>query len=106
VRRGGWTPTTALLILDLMKTNSGERPRCTAIVPNVKKLHDAARAANRHRIGFGAVRLQGYLVPVDGTASEGPYMEQYAAWHMCKGGLAIITEHVTVTRSDMINFAN
>jgi isochorismate hydrolase len=36
--------TTALLILDLMKTNCGVRPRCMATVPNVKKLLDAARA--------------------------------------------------------------
>ena len=35
--------TTALLILDLMKTNCGVRPRCIATVPNVKKLLDAAR---------------------------------------------------------------
>jgi Isochorismatase family len=37
--------TTALLILDLMKANCGQRPRCLATVPNVKKLHDDARAA-------------------------------------------------------------
>jgi len=37
--------TTALLILDLMKANCGQRPRCLATVPNVKKLHDEARAA-------------------------------------------------------------
>lgn len=37
--------TTALLILDLMKSGCGSRPRCVATVPNVKKLHDAARAA-------------------------------------------------------------
>ena len=37
--------TTALLILDMMKTNCPKRPRCSATVPNVKKLHDAARAA-------------------------------------------------------------
>ncbi len=36
--------TTALLILDLMKTNCGARPRCGATVPNIKKLLDAARA--------------------------------------------------------------
>jgi len=164
--------TTALLILDLMKTNCGERPRCTAMVPNVKKLHDAARAANMMVfytlvgppgatpadmvpgitprdgewiyqrgpdkylgsdlekrlkdkgiktviitgtsaqgvvIGTGSGSAQrGYkvIVPVDGMASEDPYMEQYAAWHMYKGGPAIITQHVTVTRSDMIKFAN
>ena len=38
--------TTALLILDMMKQNCGARPRCVATVPNVKRLHDAARAAN------------------------------------------------------------
>jgi nicotinamidase-related amidase len=38
--------TTALLVLDLMKNNCGERPRCAAIVPNVKKLIDQARAHN------------------------------------------------------------
>jgi len=37
--------TTALLILDMMKSNCGARPRCAATVPNVKRLHDAARAA-------------------------------------------------------------
>src|SRR5215467_3125005 len=36
--------TTALLILDLMKTNCGVRPRCATTVPNVRKLLDAARA--------------------------------------------------------------
>src|ERR1700691_5004235 len=37
--------TTALLVLDMMKMNCGARPRCVASVPNVKRLHDAARAA-------------------------------------------------------------
>src|SRR4051812_1887668 len=38
--------TTALLVLDFMKNNCGQRPRCAAIVPNVKKMIDAARAHN------------------------------------------------------------
>ena len=38
--------TTALLVLDMMKSNCGVRPRCLATVRNVKKLLDAARAAN------------------------------------------------------------
>src|SRR5258706_6918701 len=38
--------TTALLILDMMKGGCSARPRCVATVPNVKKLHDAARAAD------------------------------------------------------------
>jgi nicotinamidase-related amidase len=38
--------TTALLVLDLMRNNCGERPRCLPIVPTVKKLIDEARAHN------------------------------------------------------------
>ena len=37
-------PKTALLVLDMMKGNCGVRPRCSATVPNIKKLIDAARA--------------------------------------------------------------
>ena len=163
--------TTALLILDMMKTNCPKRPRCSATVPNVKKLHDAARAAGamvfyslvggdnptpadivdpgiaprdgewvfqrgpdkyfgsgleerlKKRgiktvivcgtsaqgvvIGTGSGSAQrGYkvIVPVDCMSSEDPYMEQYAAWHMFKGGPAIVTDQTTLTRSDMIKF--
>src|SRR5260370_42516159 len=38
--------TTALLILDVSKDGACRtRPRCMATIPNVKRLHDAARAA-------------------------------------------------------------
>jgi nicotinamidase-related amidase len=38
--------TTALLILDMTKGGScSMRPRCIATLPNIKRLHDAARAA-------------------------------------------------------------
>ena len=37
--------TTALLILDMMKTNCGARPRCVATVPTIKRLHEEARKA-------------------------------------------------------------
>ena len=162
--------TTALLILDMMKSGCSARPRCVATVPNVKKLHDAARAAGamvfytlvgdkpvpsevidpgfapregewvaqrgpdkylgsglderlKARgiktvivcgtsaqgvvIGTGSGSAQrGYkvVVPVDCMSSEDPYMEQYAAWHMYKGGPVIITSQTTLTRSDMIKF--
>ena len=162
--------TTALLILDMMKRGCGSRPRCLATVPNVKKLHDQARAAGAmifytlvgdkpepseiidHGIapregewvaqrgpdkfmgsgldeklkargiktvivcgtsaqgvviGTGSGSAQrGYkvIVPVDCMSSEDPYMEQYAAFHMAKGGPAVVTEKTTVTRSDMIKF--
>src|SRR5215208_1579493 len=38
--------TTALLVLDMMKGNSGVRQRCGTSVPNVKKLVDVAREHN------------------------------------------------------------
>jgi nicotinamidase-related amidase len=163
--------TTALLILDMMKGGCSARPRCVATVPNVKKLHDAARAAGAMVfytlvggdkptpadimdtgfaprdgewvaqrgpdkflgsglderlkaqgiktvivcgtsaqgvvIGTGSGSAQrGYkvIVPVDCMSSEDPYMEQYAVWHMFKGGPAIVTSQTTLTRSDMVKF--
>lgn len=163
--------TTALLILDMMKGGCSARPRCVATVPNVKKLHDAARAAGamvfytlvggdkptpeqimdpgfaprdgewvvqrgpdkflgsglderlKARgiktvivcgtsaqgvvIGTGSGSAQrGYkvIVPVDCMSSEDSYMEQYAAWHMFKGGPAVVTSQTTLTRSEMIKF--
>lgn len=38
--------TTALLLLGLMKENCGIQPRCVAAVPNIKRVHDMARAHN------------------------------------------------------------
>ena len=55
----------------------------------------------------GAVQ-RGYkaVVPVDGMSAEDAYDEQYAAWHLYKGGPIALTENVTLTRSDMITFGN
>jgi nicotinamidase-related amidase len=58
-------------------------------------------------IGTGSGAAQrGYkvVVPVDGMSSDDAYMEQYTAFHMSKGGPAVVTEQVTLTRSDMITF--
>jgi nicotinamidase-related amidase len=164
--------TTALLILDMMKANCGARPRCVATVPNVKRLHDAARAAGAMvwyslvgsdgkatpadmidpgfmpregewarqngpdkflgsnleeklkargiktvivcgtsfqgvGIGTGSGSAQrGYkvIVPIDCLSAEDPYMEQYAAWHLFKGGPAVVTSQVTLTRTAMVKF--
>ncbi len=52
--------TTALLVLDLMKSNCGERPRCAATVPNVQRLVDTH--ADRRNFGHalvGLVRVNG-----------------------------------------------
>ena len=165
--------STALLILDMMKANCGMRPRCVATVPNVKRLHDGARAAGMmvwyslvgsnnqatpadmidpgiaalcdgewerdggpdkflgshleeklkarniktvivcgtsfQGVGIGTgsgLAQRGYkvIVPVDCLSSEDAYNEQYAAWHLYKGGPAGVTAQVTLTRSTMIKF--
>ena len=164
--------TTALLFLDIMKAGCTARPRCVAAVPNMKRLHDEARAHNmviwyslvgsngkatpddimdpaiKPRAGewyrqsgpdkFMGSTLQatlkqagiktvivcgnsfqgatvgtasgaaqrGYkvIVPVDCSAGEDAYHEQYAAFHLAKGGPAGVTSNVTLTRSAMIKF--
>jgi nicotinamidase-related amidase len=55
----------------------------------------------------GAVQ-RGYkaIVPVDGMSAEDAYNEQYATWHLYKGGPAVLTDNVTLTRSDLIKFPN
>jgi nicotinamidase-related amidase len=164
--------TTALLFLDIMKGGCTARPRCVAAVPNMKRLHDQARAhdmvvwyslvgsngkatpddimdaAIKPRVGewyrqggpdkfmgstleptlkqagiktvivcgnsfqgatvgtaSGAAQ-RGYkvIVPVDCSAGEDVYNEQYAAFHLAKGGPVGVTGNVTMTRSTMIKF--
>ena len=164
--------TTALLFLDIMKTGCSARPRCVAAVPNMKRLHDAARAHNMvvwyslvgsngkatpddvmdpaikprpgewyrqggpdkflgstlepvlkqagiktvivcgnsfqgATVGTSQEAVQrGYkvIVPVDCSAGEDVYHEQYAAFQLAKGGPTIVTDKVTLTRSTMIKF--
>jgi nicotinamidase-related amidase len=164
--------TTALLFLDMMKGNCSARPRCVAAVPNMKRLHEQARAHNmvvwyslvgsngkatpddimdpaiKPRAGewyrqsgpnkflgstLGPVLREsgiktviicgnsfqgatvgtaseaaqrGYnvIVPVDCSAGEDEYHEQYAAFHLAKGGPVIVTSKVTMTRSPMVKF--
>ena len=44
------------------------------------------------------------IVPVDCSAGEDVYHEQYAAYHLAKGGPAGVTMNVTMTRTTMIKF--
>jgi len=58
-------------------------------------------------VGTGSGLAQrGYkvIVPIDCLSSEDLYMEQYAAWHMFKGGPAVVTSNSTLTRSTMVTF--
>ena len=164
--------TTALLFLDMMKVNCNARPRCVAAVPNMKRLHDEARAHNMvvwyslvgsngkatpddvvdpaikpragewyrqqgtdkflgstldpvlKEAGIKTVIIcgnsfqgatvgtaqeaaqRGYkiIVPVDCSAGEDEYHEQYAVFHLAKGSWVGVTSNVTITRSAMIKF--
>jgi nicotinamidase-related amidase len=44
------------------------------------------------------------IVPIDCSAGETVYHEQYAAFQLAKGGPVGITSNVTLTRSTMIKF--
>jgi nicotinamidase-related amidase len=44
------------------------------------------------------------IVPVDCSAGEDAYHEQYAAFHLAKGGPVGVTSNVTLSRSTMIKF--
>ena len=44
------------------------------------------------------------IIPVDCSAGEDEYHEQYAAFHLAKGGPVVVTGNVTMTRSTMIKF--
>ena len=56
--------TTALLLLDIMKANCTARPRCVAAVPNMKRLHDEARAHNMV-VWYSLVGSNGKATPDD-----------------------------------------
>src|SRR6202035_3971263 len=56
--------TTALLFLDIMKAGCTARPRCVAAVPNMKRLHDAARAHNMV-VWYSLVGSNGKATPDD-----------------------------------------
>jgi nicotinamidase-related amidase len=72
--------TTALLVLDFMKANCGQRPRCVAAVPNVKKLIDAARAHNM----LIAYNLTGQNPKIEDMAD--PSLAPKAGDHLIKNG--------------------
>jgi nicotinamidase-related amidase len=164
--------TTALLFLDIMKAGCTARPRCVAAVPNLKRVHDAARAHNMmvwyslvgvdgkatpddvmdpafkpragewyrqpgadkflgstldpllKQAGIKTVIIcgnsyqgatvgtaseaaqRGYkvIVPVDCSAGEDVYNEQYATYHLAKSGPTAVTANVTMTRTTMIKY--
>jgi nicotinamidase-related amidase len=159
--------TTALLVLDFLKPNCGPRPRCVAVLPNVKTLLSAARANNMMVVYSGFpdsnpgrdtlpdvaplgieptvvtigdkfvntpldvvlkakgiktllitgtssnnavlltsidAALHGYsvVVPIDCMASNDAYFDQYVV--VVLSGTLGVSEHVTLTRSDMVTF--
>jgi nicotinamidase-related amidase len=67
------TKTTALLLLDFMTENCGQRPRCVAAVPTVKALHDRARAASmlvEYTLPGGGKIIDGGIAPREGEVVD------------------------------------
>ena len=65
--------TTALLLLDFMTGNCGERPRCVAAVPTLKALHDKARSAGMlvaYTLPGGGKIIDQGITPRDGEVVE------------------------------------
>src|SRR5215468_5627467 len=56
--------TTALLFLDIMKQGCSARPSCVEKVPNMKRLHDQARAKNMV-VWYSLVGANGKATPDD-----------------------------------------
>jgi nicotinamidase-related amidase len=54
----------------------------------------------------GGAAQRGYkvIIPIDCLSSESTYEEQYATWHLFKGGPAGVTANVTLTRASMMKF--
>jgi hypothetical protein len=55
---------TALLLLDIMKTGCTARPRCVAAMPNIKRMHDEARAHDMV-VWYSLVGSNGKATPDD-----------------------------------------
>src|ERR1700685_2111503 len=56
--------TTALLLLDIMKAGCTARPRCVAAMPNIIRMHDAARAHDMV-VWYSLVGMDGKATPND-----------------------------------------
>jgi nicotinamidase-related amidase len=65
--------STALLLLDFMTENCGQRPRCVAAVPTVKTLHDRARAVSmlvEYTLPGGGKIIDEGIAPRDGEVVD------------------------------------
>ena len=65
---------------------------------------DGSELARRIFTSQGWSVQRGYkvIVPVDCSASESVYHEQYAVFQLAKGGPVTITANVTLTRTTMV----
>src|SRR5258708_7501799 len=70
--------TTALLFLDIMKGGCTARPRCVAAMPNLKRLHDEARAHNMV-VWYSLVGSNGKATPDD--IMDPAITPRAAEWH-------------------------
>jgi nicotinamidase-related amidase len=62
----------------------------------------AAHGAVLYTASAASLRGMKVILPVDGMSAEGPYAEQYTAWHLANAPL--VSRNVTLTKLDLIKF--
>ena len=62
----------------------------------------AAHGAVLYTASAASLRGMKVIVPVDGMSADGPYVEQYTAWHLVNAPL--VARNVTLTKLDLIKF--
>jgi nicotinamidase-related amidase len=62
----------------------------------------AAHGAVLYTASAASTRGMKVILPVDGISAEGPYAEQYTAWHLANAPL--VSRNVTLTKIDLIKF--
>ena len=80
--------------------------RAAALIAIIAALTASPAIAGDITTEWGTVKPPPVPETVDGMSAEDPYNEQYAAWHLFKGGPVNLTQNVILTRSDLIKFAN
>lgn len=62
----------------------------------------AAHGAVLYTASAASLRGMKVILPVDGMSADGPYAEQYTAWHLANAPL--VSRNVTLTKIDLIKF--
>lgn len=105
-RGGRWRPAAGLKRISSERTSDIEQRLKAKGITTVIVMGTSAQGAVVGTSNGAVQRGFKAVVPVDAMSAEDPYNEQYAAWHLYKGGPVYLPKNVTLTRGDMIKFGN